>query len=234
MAQADFTLLQDAASIGSINRAVTAGTTGPSGGGSFVFGFASRTADAVAAGLHVNQLGFSPMTSGASLRFATKRGLGGAGFAAFGFIGLTGDSINDTGYLIGLCDDEPANIVLRKGLISSGLPNNAPGDPITLGTLRRSVAQYEADTWVHLRLDAIVNGNGDVVLNVYENDLTENLVSAPEWVAISGMGQFIDDALEVNTGSAPLVEGRAGMAFASTASARRGYFDYLEVLRQVV
>lgn len=234
MAQSDFDVLQDAASIASINRAVTAGTDTPNGGGTFVLGFASKTPDPVSSGLHLNQIGFNPCTLGCSIRFATKRGLGGTGFAAFGFVGLTGDSVNDTAYILGLADDDPANIVLRKGIIANGLPNNAPGDPITLGTLRRSVDQFLEDTWVHLRLDVIVNPTGDVVLNCFQSDLNLNAVSAPVWTAISGMGSYIDDVLEVNTGSPPLTGGRVGLAFASDAGSRRGYFDYLQVIRQTV
>lgn len=233
MAQSDFDLLQDSAAIASINRAVTAGTDTPNGGGTFSLGFASKTNDPVSSGYHLNQVGFNPCALGCSIRFATKRGLGGTEFAAFGYVALTGNSVNDTAYIIGLADDEPSNIVLRKGILANSLPNNAAGDPVTLGTLRRSVDQYVADTWIHIRLDVIVNGNGDIVLNCFQNDLDTNPVSAPVWSAISGMGQFIDDVLEVNTGSPPLTGGRVGVAFASEASSRRGYFDYLEVIRQV-
>ena len=234
MASSDFTLLQDSAPVASINRAVTFGTARPPGGGNFVLGFASKTSDSFSAGFHANQAGFNPSTAGGSIRFATKRGKGGIGFAALGFVGSTGDSVNDTAYVIGLSDEEPSNIILRKGVLSSGVPPNAPGDPITLGTLRRSIDQFEEDTWVHLRLDMIVNGNGDVILAVFQNDLTLNEVSSPIWIEVPGVDDFIDDALEVNSGSPPLVDGRAGVAFTSTASARRGYFDYFRYSRQLV
>jgi hypothetical protein len=85
---------------------------------------------------------------------------------------------------------------------------------------------------VHLRLDAIVNTNGDVVLNCYENNLALNPVTAPVWEAIPGISQFIDDQLGINSGSQPFTSGRGGFGFATKDVTRRSYVDYVEIQRQ--
>jgi hypothetical protein len=99
--------------------------------------------------------------------------------------------------------------------------------------LLRSNESFRDGTWLHLRLDAIANDTGDVVLNVYRNDLLLHpLTGAPAWQPMSGMDSFIDDALGIRTGSRPLSAGRAGFGFASKDVTRRAFFDQLEVLRQ--
>ena len=126
---------------------------------------------------------------------------------------------------------DPHHIVLRKGALSDGLPDLVPG---TQGVLRRSTATFAAGTWLHLRLDMIVNQNGDVLLQVFQNDLVAHPVgTAPSWQAVPGMDQFIDDALAVNSGSQPFTSGRAGFAFFTKDVTRRGVFDQVEVYRQI-
>jgi hypothetical protein len=144
--------------------------------------------------------------------------------------GISGANVADTGYLLGLEDADPHHIVLRKGVLGEGLPSVSVGSQ---GVLRRSNTTFAPGSWVHLRLDAAVNLNGDVVLNVFQNDLNANAVTAPVWVPVPGMAQFIDDALQVNTGSAPLLSGYAGFAFAARDATRRGYFDHVEIRRQL-
>jgi len=139
--------------------------------------------------------------------------------------------VEDKGYFLGLADNDPHEIVLFKGVLSNGL------DPTADGILRSSTTSYYADTWLHLRLDMIVNPNGDVVLNVYENDLNTNQVTAPVWEAIDGMASFIDDALGVNSAIAgntdnPYVGGRVGFGFETGAASRRGFFDQIVIGRQ--
>ena len=130
-------------------------------------------------------------------------------------------------------DDEPSNLILRKGVLSDGIVPNAPGDPATLGTLRRSIDSYTQDTWVHVRLDMIVNGTGDVILRCYQSDLDTNAITAPVWTEIVGMDAFTDDVLGVNTGTVPLVLGRMGFAAQTSASARRVYVDGVQGFRQI-
>jgi hypothetical protein len=184
-------------------------------------------------GLFTNQVNFAPMAKGGSIRGAVQRGVSGGplNFAPFLFIGLQGPSVNDLGYLLGLGDGDPHHIVLRKGVLSAGLPDVPPG---TQGVLRRSTATFLPGTWVHLRLDMVVNLNGDVLLQVFQNDLALHpLGSAPSWQPIPGMGELIDDALGINSGSQPFTSGRAGFGFFTKDVTRRGFFDHLEVLRQL-
>jgi hypothetical protein len=242
MASADWTILTDSLGAANVARGVTAGITKPNGGGSFVYGFNSKAIVDGAVGLHNNQANFAPMSKGGSVRGAMKRSLGGGktGFAPFLFICLGGSSVNDSGYLLGLGDDDPAHIVLRKGSIVTGLPDNAANPP-TNDILMRSTETFEEDTWVHLRLDAIVQGSGDVLLQVFQNDLDSYTVSSPTWANITGMEGpqypsitgFVDDALGVNTGSAPYTSGRGGFAFRVEDVTRRVFFDHCEIARQL-
>jgi hypothetical protein len=123
--------------------------------------------------------------------------------------------------------------VLKKGTIVTGLPDLAPDAPAN-GILRRSTKTVALGEWLHLRFDMVVNDTGDVVLKIFENDLDVNpLGSAPSWVAITGMDDFIDDNLQVATGSAPFTSGRAGKAFFTEDVTRRGYFDHVTLERQL-
>jgi hypothetical protein len=162
-----------------------------------------------------------------------KRGVSGGpeGFSPFLFIGLGGTDVTDQGYMLGLSDGDPSHLVLRKGTLVAGLPDVAPGGS---GVLRRSTGEVAIDEWRHLRLDMIVNLNGDVRLQVFENDLSLHPIGgAPTWAAIPGMAEFVDDALGVNSGSLPYTSGRGGFGFASSDVTRRAYFDQIEVIRQL-
>jgi len=233
MAETDFTFLNDGLDAATVDRGVTTGIARPPGGRSFVFGFDSlSTAQGVVA-LFTNQVNFAPMAKGGSVRGAVQRGVSGGplGFAPFLFAGLQGPSVNDLGYLLGLGDGDPHHIVLRKGNLSGGLPDIPPG---TQGVLRRSTATFLPGTWVHLRLDMVVNLNGDVLLQVFQNNLVTNpLGGAPSWQPIAGMSEFIDDALGINSGSQPFTSGRAGFGFFTKDVTRRGFLDHVEIYRQL-
>lgn len=240
MASADWTECTNVLSIGQIDRGVTNGVARPSGGGNFVYGFNSLVTTVGAAALFNNQTNFAPMAKGGSVRGAIKRGVSGGptGFAPFLFIGLQSPDVNDNGYLLGLSDGDPHHIVLVKGLLSAGVPDVAPGQS---GVLARSTATFANDTWLHLRLDMIVNLTGDVLLQAFQSDLNAHAVSAPVWTAIAGiaaapgqsLASFVDDSLGVNSGSAAYTSGRAGFGFASHDVTRRGFFDQIEVARQL-
>ena len=215
----------------SVARGVTAGQTPPNGGGSFVFGCNSLDASPGAVGLYPNFANFNPLLddgslpTGGSIRGAVKRGVsaGPTGFAPMLFIGLQGTTVQDSAYMLGLSDNDPHEIVLRKGALVGGL------DPDGAGILRRGSETFVPDTWHHLRLDMIVNPNGDVVLKAFRNT---GSVASPTWAAIPGIDQFIDDALSVNSGSAPFIGGRLGFGFETSQIERRGWFDQLECHRQ--
>lgn len=248
MASTDWTECNGNLDTSTVARGVTAGTTPPNGGSSFVYGMNSLSSTAGAVGLYVNATGnsganalFAPMqtdsnvATGGSVRGAIVRGISAepqTGFAPFLFInlksGLTSNpNVNDTGYLLGLEDSNPARIILRKGPLSGGLTVDT-----SKSTLAVSSNAYTPGTWVHLRLDAIFNQNGDVVLLVFQNDLTANSVVAPVWNAIPGMPTIVDDALAVNSGTTPLAGGFAGFGAYTAALQKRSYFDQVQVLRQ--
>jgi hypothetical protein len=231
MAQSDWSYLNDGLDIATVDRGVTAGIARPPGGGAFLFGFNSLTVAKGAVALFANPPNFVPMAKGGSIRGCVQRGPGGGptGFSPFLFLCGQGTSVNDNAYLLGLSDDEPHRIVLRKGSLVSGVP--ASESP---GTLLRSSESFAQGTWLHLRLDVVVNTNGDVVLTAFRNDLTTHPIGEPpDWQPIAGMPTFIDDALAINSGSKALTSGRGGFGFAVRDVTRRGFVDQLELLRQV-
>ncbi|MFI5299196.1 MAG: hypothetical protein ACHREM_13955 [Polyangiales bacterium] len=231
MASTDWTYLNDGLDVATVDRGVTAGIARPQGGGAFLFGFNSLAIAKGAVALFANQPNFAPMAKGGSVRGCVQRGPGGGatGFSPFLFACGQGTSVNDNAYLLGLSDDDPHRVVLRKGSVVGGVPTtDSPG------TLLHSSASFAQGTWLHLRLDVVVNPNGDVVLACLQNDLVGNpLGTPPNWQPIDGMPTFIDDALAINSGSKPLTSGRAGFGFAVSDVTRRGFFDQLEIARQV-
>lgn len=247
MAESDWTEMNDALPTGSLARGVTAGLVKPSSDDPnlLVYAFNSLAAVTGAVARFANQVDFAPASAGGSVRGCLKRlpSGGKTGFSPFLFIGAQGPSVNDSGYLLGLSDGDPSRIVLKKGVISTGVPDLAP-DPDSNGILMRSTGTVAVDEWRHLRLDMIVNGNGDVLLQVFENDLDANpLGSPPDWQSIPGMegplsadtspiDGFIDDAVQIATASAPFTSGRMGFGFACSDVTRRAAFDHLEVIKQ--
>jgi hypothetical protein len=240
MAESDFAFF--GASASQIKRGVTAGYTPPSGGSAFVFGFNSQSAGDLASGVYYNATNFAPLrddsspqnATGGSVSGALKRAISQAatGYSIALFMCLQGASApttEDTGYLLGLSDADPHNIILAKGAPSVGLDP----DSSEITVLETSSETFSWDTWVHLRLDAIVNPNGDVVLKCYQNDLDTNAVTAPSWEAITGISDYIDDALGANTNSNPLAGGFAGWVFQSSQAYRRGVIDHFTCYRQI-
>lgn len=239
MSEIDWATLNDSISAGSVDRGVTAGITPPAGGGSFVYGFHSlEVVEGAVAKKATPQAttNIDPLLKGGSIRGAIKKGIspGDLGWSPFLYIGLQGPSpgsVNDQAYMLGLEDNEPYRIVLRKAILSSGIPIADSSN-----SLRRSNDSFQLaeDRWFHLRLDMVVNGTGDVVLKVFENDLSaQPLGTAPVWAAVAGMADFIDDALGINSGSQPFLDGRVGYGCAFLDSVRRGYVDHIEVLKQL-
>lgn len=236
MAEADWTECTDSLAIGAVDRGVTTGIPRPSGGGSFVFGFNSLSVVTGAVGFFANQVNFAPMAEGCSIWGAVKRlpSGGTTGFAPFLMAALQGASVNNLGYLLGLADGDPYHIVLKKGAPAAGLQDLAPV-PASNGILLRSTASYDPgdELWHHIRLDVIVNANGDVLLQCFESDLGSDPVTTPVWAPIPGMEEFIDDALQINSGSAPFTSGRGGFGFWCNDVTRRAAFDHLVVARQL-
>lgn len=235
MASSDWSALTDGIGSSTLVRGVTQGLAVPNGGGSYVYAYNMTVGGTIgAAGLYYTAVNFNPMSNGGRISCAMKRLPSGSntGFAPMIFMSLQSNSVNGTGYLLGLQDDDPSYIALRKGAPSSGL-YAGPADAPTGSLLQRSVDDISNDEWVHLQLEVEVTGTGDVLIRCQRNDLTANSVSAPVWEDISGMDEFVDDVAQINTGSAPLVGGRAGFAFYTEDITRRGAFDHLVVARQL-
>jgi hypothetical protein len=241
MASSDWAALINALGSSSVLQGVTGGTTPASGGGSFVYGAASILNNPGVVGRYVDLPNFNPMLKGGRITGAIRRGpsAGGAGVAPFIFLALGGNTVTDNAYILGLSDADPSHIVLRKGQLALGIPDVPPGSS---GVLARSTASVIQGTWVHLRLDVVVNTSGDVVINAYRSELTANPVITPAWVKIPGMSDypngleataFIDDAMGVNSGTLPLTSGRVGFGMQVSDVSRRAYWDHLTVDRQL-
>ena len=230
MASTDWTYLNNGLDLATVDRGVTAGIARPPGGGNFLFAFNSLAAVQGAVALFANLVDFAPMAKGGSIRGCIQRGPSGGptGFSPFLYLCCQGTSINDYAYLLGLSDEDPHRIILRKGLVQSGLTTQSPG------ILLASSESFLLGTWLHLRLDVIVNLNGDVVLEAWWNNLDLHpLGTAPSWQPIAGMPQFLDDHLGINSGSQPLTSGRGGFGIMVKDATRRCFFDHIELLRQI-
>lgn len=245
MGSSNWTLLTGELVQASLDRGVTTGIARPNGGGDFVFGYNSLVTDEGASGFFTNQANFTPTPAnkGGSVRGCIQRGVsaGDINFAPFFFLLLQGTTTSDSGYIIGLEDNEPHKIIIRKGSVVTGVPSGDIGES---GILRKSTESFTKGTWLHLRLDAIVNLNGDVIIKAFASDLDDNVVISPDWQPIPGLEDpdlvdshgdgtcFVDDALGVNSGSQPYTSGRIGFGFYTKDISRRGVFDHLECLRQ--
>lgn len=245
MGQADWTELSDLAALGSadVKRGVTSAIARPNGGGTFVFGFNSVSVVSGVAGLFANQAGFATMAYGAVLTFCVMRGTGAftTGFAPYGFIGVANGESSDFGYLLGLANADPCHIVLRKGRLADGMPDTVPSIGVGLQpdgcNMRRSTGTVSPAEWVQLMLNVAVNANDDIVISCKRNNLNNNPCTAPVWEDIPGMASIVDDALQINTGSAPLIEygvgpSKAGIACWINGISRRAYFDQITLRKQ--
>lgn len=243
MGQADWAVLSGGLSDAEVRRGATSGMAAPNGGGSYVYGMHSVENVVGAAGLHCLQTNFNPMTKGGRVSGALKRSsLGGSnGFSPFLFIAAQGSGIASDAYLLGLTDETASHIELRKGSLAEGLPDAVVDPDSAPHVLMRSTDTFAPDTWQHLRLDVVVQGNGDVLLQVFRNNLEALPVSAPIWELVPGMlgpfsevfTGFVDDALGVTTGSLPYRGGRAGFGARFQAANRAVYFDHVAVERQL-
>ena len=245
MSQADWNGLSDNLATTVVDHGITSGVDKPSGGGEHVYGFNALAATEGVVGLYATQLNFNPTTKGGSVRGAIRRGPSpsGSGFSPFMFMALQGTASTNLAYMLGLSNEDPFRIVLRKGALTGGIPSGAPDPDGQNNILMRSGQSFALSDapWLHLRLDMIVQGSGDVLLQVFQNDLALNPVSTPDWQVVPGMEGpqspsiegFVDDSLGINTGSLPLTAGRIGFGQKSAITSARSFFDHMQVLRQL-
>lgn len=244
MGQADWSNLSGGLTDDNARIGVTSGMAAPPNGGAYVFGMRSVENIAGAVGKYCLQANFSPTVKGGRITGALRRATLGAsnGFAPFLFFCANGSSVSAIAYILGLSDESASHIELRKGAIADGLPAVSTVVPAASpNVLMRSTDSFSPDTWQHLRLDVIAQGTGDVILQVYRNDLGAHGVDSPVWTAVPGMegpyqptfAGFVDDALGVNTGSLPIVGGYAGYGTRFETANRGAYFDHIAIDRQL-
>jgi hypothetical protein len=178
-----------------------------------------------------NQVGLDPAPKGgavvALLRSGAPAGIFGAPAGARPFIfgcaepapydigappdPLPAPTIQSVAYMAGLVLEEGgARVVLVKGKLVDGLPGATPAAPGQAGVLARGDELIDPATWVHLRLVAIWNTTGDVMLRVERNEVSP---LTPTWVPITPT--IIDDVLGARTGSPglPAVDEGVGGGF---------------------
>ena len=227
MAEADYTVCDDSLDANTIRRGSTAGITPPAGDDDFVFAFNAVTTGSGASALFYSaDEDFAPYTLGQAVSAAIQKGpsAGNTGYSPLLFACLQGESVTDDAYFLAVSNNEPHKIVLCKGPLNLGVTAD--------NVLRESTANFTIGTWLHLRLDVVVNGNGDVALSVRRSDLAVDPVEDPTWAAVPGMATYIDDALGINSGTVPLDGGRSGFGFWSTQVNRRGYISRFTLSRQ--
>jgi hypothetical protein len=236
MSEADWTAMTDAThhalESADVSKGVTQAFTPPNGGGSTVLGFHALTTSGGFAGyLYSGDSSFAPITGnkGGVITAAIRKYNDVDKYSPMiGFI--SGTNLQSAkAYAVGLSNTVPYVIALHKGLVISGL--DTTGSTI----LRQSDASYsDLSAWHHLRLEVLVNPHGEVVLNVFKNDLSLHTVSSPSWAAIDGMTSYVDDSLGIATGDAPLVSGFrpfVGLYTGDTAGSV-GFIDHVTVARQ--
>lgn len=242
MSSQDWQELTNSLTSGVVKRGATEAFTPPSGCGTHMYGMNSLQAASGVVGLYYNADNYAPAEKGGSVRAVIRR-VGGArstGFSPFLFMSLSGGSVNDNGYLLGLEDRDPYRIVLTKGSLLNGIR-----EATDKTYLRRSSGEYRITDGAehHLRLDVILQGNGDVTLKVMENNLSVNDADNPVWEPIVGMSLFVDDVLGVNsymsmgltgTDAEPYTGGYMGFAttFVNQVAVATA-FDMLQFRRQL-
>ncbi len=233
MAEANWTFMTGSVGTGVTRRGVTSGTVKPNGGGTYVFGFNTVSATAGSVALYTSQGAFVPNGSGGVITAAICRGPSASPtqYSNYLFIGAQGTGLSDNAYMLGLSDNNPSSLVLRKGTIASGIVDGEEGDA---GIIRKSADTFTEGTWLHVRLDMIVNPSGDVILKVWQSDLNANAVTSPVWVGVDGMDDFVDDALGINSLSPPYTSGYMGFGFQHAALSRRAFVDHMTCARQTV
>ena len=246
MGQQDWGDLEGSLEDADLKRGVTAEISGPNGTNGFVYGYNSLDSTVTGAhGKYVDLTGFTPTGSdlvtpdgGGSIRGAIRRvaSTNNTGMTPMLFFCAQGGppNVNDQAYMLGLLDADPYKIVLAKGQIIGGIIEAIEETKIlAVGSQQYSMGD---GLWHHLRMDPIVQPNGDVLIKVYESDLASRQVDNPDWQPVSGFDPdgYIDDVLEITSGSAPLWGGYAGYAFAvNEALNRRGAFDAIQAFRAV-
>lgn len=243
MAEADWTLVTGSLSDSVVVAEATAGFDPPTGGGVATFGMHSiAVGTGAVAHFYVApapQVNFAPMPKGGIVTGALQiyPGAGEGGVTPFLFIGLQGTDVSNMAYMLGLAGSPP-RIVLAKRALDEGLEDLIPDAPNN-GILLRSTETFDVGDWIHLQLEMVVRDNGDVSIIARKNAV-EDVSDTPDWQIPGGMQGprfdagfpgFYDDALQIRSGSAPLLSGRAGRGAYFSDVGRRCFFDEITVAK---
>lgn len=173
---------------------------------------------------------YSPLLYGGEVSYAIQRAPSGGttGWDAWIFMALQGPDVADSAYILGLADGDPCYLELRKGALAGGLPDENVGGANVI--LRRSSVAVAVGTYVHLKLEHVVNSNQECTLNCWWS--LSGDVTAPVWEQIPGMAPFTDDSVGSNSGSLPYLSGYAGHGARFLDATRRVYFDHGKVGKQ--
>jgi len=187
-------------------------------------GFHSLNAVVGFTGYVLNLSGFNPISGhkgGIIKGYMRKHVVGTGGAAVFFFVTST-NAQGAEGYMLGISEDNPAQLILRKGMLNQGLSISSPG------VLRVSQASYPNPTWLYPILYMTVNTQGDVALRVRQSVLSIE-------VAIPGMDDIVDDVLGKASGSPPVFgDFYPGFGhYNSGQSGRLSLFDALMASRQL-
>lgn len=244
MSSSQWSLVSDALSSSSCAfNPVTSGVVAlPNGNvGSFASGFHSITNDVGVVAYYSTQSGFAPTSKQGLISAAMQKGLGAGNdkHSPFLFAGLGGTASTNFAYMLGLDESATPRIVLRKGQLSTGLPAVAPNSQ---GILRRSSSVIALATWIHLKLDVILQPGGDVLIQCFQNDVVANGIASPVWESIDGISDFTDDAGGINSAlagitgsdSAPLTSGRMGFGTRVADANRNSYFARIAPEKQTL
>lgn len=153
---------------------------------------------------------------------------------------VQGQQATSPAYVLGLSEETPHKIVLRKGALNS--PTKIDADA-NLGQSDAHFYDGPVSGWHNLRLDVCVEPHGDVVLRVlYDSALGGAGPVTPVWSPIAGIGSInlggwdveVDDVLGVRTGT-PALQGGFYFGFGHYNSADAGHisvFDYVRTGHQ--
>lgn len=230
MGQADWTELTNVLAAGVVRRGVSMAPAFAAPDGNFIFGMHSLLSTAGVVAQRNNQAGFTPSAAGKAgvVEACIRRYNVTLGYAPF--IGLLDNLDVDVakGYLLGLSDEASYKICLKKGLVAEDILSTDSG------VLRSSTTAYTVSQWHHLKLEVVLNPQGDIVLNCYANDLDTYAPGSAVWTAIGGMDRYVDDSLGILQGALPYTGTYyfvMGAYFAATA--RAALFDYYRAAVQL-
>jgi len=224
MAETDWTPLANSLEPEQISRGRTTASEFGIVDGSAAVGFHSLDAAAGLSGFVSALVGFAPIANrkGGIITALVKKHAPMAGGAPLLFFVNSPDALAAEGYILGLTEEWPYSIALKRGMLSAGLK----GD----NALAKSSAVFSAAAWLELALYVTVNTQNDIVLRVLRRDP----VLTGAWAAVPGIDDVIDDAVGLLTGTPP-VYGDFYPGFGhynSGQSGRVSLFDHITIARQ--